>query len=323
MIDNCSCCNGCSSMKSSYKSFPKKLLVATSVLVILTMCLTPCEARTVEHKIRHERRHDSLVQPPKEMSRLRLETRVDHKRRTHTKDTPAPIRQKNDRSEKNAQADRFKNAMTKIKKKLKNTRAFFNDERRVLNESKEYRDGMPTWLPTINFVDIHFHNYRNPRRTGASLSERKFIYLMPKLYKSLVEFQDIFKHLAKVEVNFADDPFYMYNKTRQELLEKTLHRLYSTIAEINENMIAVNVTVPHINQNKNINTLDLKVDAPQCLKNDYIAFRAYGNLLNNWYSEFRCPWGKKVIHDNIRCRAYEKKLKEKMQARPYKKNGAS
>lgn len=130
-----------------------------------------------------------------------------------------------------------------------------------------------------------------------------------------MEFQEIFEHLIKVEVSFADDPFSVYNKTRQELLEKTLNRLESTIAEIRDDMIYVNVPVPQISPNKYITSLDVKVDAPQCLKNDYIAFRAYGNFLNNWYLEFRCPKGKRVISDNSRCAAYEGKLKEKKDTR--------
>lgn len=138
---------------------------------------------------------------------------------------------------------------------------------------------------------------------------------MPKLYKSLVEYQEIFKVLIKVEVEFADDPFCSYNKTRHELIGKSLQRLYSTIAEIRENMVYVGIPVPQVSKSKDLQVLDTKVDAPQCLKNDYIAFRAYGNLLNNWYSEFRCPRGKKVITSNNRCAAYEAKLKEKKNKR--------
>lgn len=138
---------------------------------------------------------------------------------------------------------------------------------------------------------------------------------MPKLYKSLVQFQEIFKLLIKVEVAVADDPFCSYNKTRHELIGKTLQRLYSTIAEIRENMVYVGVPVPQVIMSKDLQLLETKVDAPKCLKNDYIAFRAYGNLLNNWYSEFRCPRGKKVIESNRRCRDYEDKLKEKKDKR--------
>lgn len=144
------------------------------------------------------------------------------------------------------------------------------------------------------------------------------MYLMPKLYKSLVEYQEIFKLLLNVEVDFPDDPFCAYNKTRHELISNTTHRLYSTIAEIRENMISINMPVPRLNPNKYLNTLELRVDAPQCLKNDYIAFRAYGNLLNNWYFEFRCPKGKKVISSNSKCAAYEAKLKEKKDTRAIK-----
>ena len=138
---------------------------------------------------------------------------------------------------------------------------------------------------------------------------------MPKLYKSLVEYQEIFKRLFNVEVEFSDDPFFSYNKTRHVLIDKTLQRLYSTIAEVRENMVAVGVPVPQDIRSKDLQVLETKVDAPQCLKNDYIAFRAYGNLLNNWYSEFRCPRGKKVITSNTRCRDYEAKLKEKKDKR--------
>lgn len=294
---------------------PKKLLVATSVLVIIAMVVMPSEARTIDHRIRHGRRH--------EPSALTKETRIkvphiEHRRRPHrkhtflltqsTKDTAGMMRQ-----QKLLLADRFKNATRKIIKKLKNTRRFFNEERRVLNETREYRDGMPGWLPTINFVDIHFYSYNKKR--GASISERKFVYLMPKLYKSLVEYQQIFKLLIKIEVQFADDPFCSYNKTRHELIGKTLQRLYSTIAEIKENMMYVNIPVPKVSQSRNLQALELKVDAPQCLKNDYIAFRAYANLLNNWYLEFRCPRGKKVIANNPKCRDYEARLKEKKDKR--------
>lgn len=138
---------------------------------------------------------------------------------------------------------------------------------------------------------------------------------MPKLYKSLVEHQDIFKLLLNVEVDLPDDPFYAYNKTRHELINKTIHRLYSTIAEIKENMAAIHMPIPRLVPNKNLKTFQQRVDAPQCLKNDYIAFRAYGNLLNNWYLEFRCPRGKKVINSNSKCSAFEAKLLEKRDSR--------
>lgn len=153
--------------------FPKRLLVATSVLVIIAMVVMPSEARTLEHKIRHERRQHEALALTKE-TRMKIDNRmVDHRRRPHRKQSLLP--QTKDtlglmRLQKNVHADRFKNATKKIIKKLKNTRRFFNEERRVLNETREYRDGMPVWLPTINFVDIHFFNYK---KRGATISERK------------------------------------------------------------------------------------------------------------------------------------------------------
>ncbi|KAJ8723443.1 hypothetical protein PYW08_003355 [Mythimna loreyi] len=295
--------------------FPKKLLVATSVLVIIAMVVMPSEAKPLEHKIRHERRQHEALALTKDL-RMKPDSRVlEHRRRPHRRQNVLP--QTKDslglmRLQKNVHLDRFKNATRKIIKKLKNTRRFFNEERRILNETREYRDGMPDWLPTINFVDIHFYNYK---KRGATISERKFAYLMPKLYKSLMQYHDIFKLLINVEVDVADDPFCSYNKTRHELIGKTLQRLYSTIAEIRENMGSVGVPVPQVSKSKDLHILEMKVDAPQCLKNDYIAFRAYGNLLNNWYSEFRCPRGKKVTENNRRCREYEDKLKEKKDRR--------
>ncbi|XP_075975588.1 uncharacterized protein LOC142976203 isoform X2 [Anticarsia gemmatalis] len=301
---------------------PKKLLVATSVLVLIAMVVMPSEARTLEHKIRHERRQHDAVDITKD-SRMRASDArpVEHRRRPHrkpsfvmtptTKDSPGMMS-----LQKNTIADRFKNATRKIIKKLKNTRRFFNEEKQVLNDTRDYREGMPVWLPSINFVDIHFYNYKR-RTRNITISERKFAYLMPKLYKSLVEYQDLFTILFNVEVEFADDPFRAYNRTRHELIGKSLQRLHSTITEVKDNMVAVNVTIPPVPRSRNLQVLESKrkVDAPQCLKNDYIAFRAYGNLLNNWYSEFRCPRGKKVITTKSRCAEFEAKLKEKKDRR--------
>lgn len=135
------------------------------------MCLIPAEARTISKqkqnkqiesnvKFRHEGLHKSKD------ARLFRDTRViEHrlqtprKRTNNAKDTTDPMS--------------FKNATKKIIKKLKNTRRFFNEERRVLNETKEYSDGMPSWLPTMNFVGIHFYNYRSPRRQGSTVTEKK------------------------------------------------------------------------------------------------------------------------------------------------------
>lgn len=136
------------------------------------MVVMPSEARSLQHKIRHDgRQHDALALTKD----TRMKAQQDHRRHPHRKQALVSTQGTKEtvgvnRIQKNVLADRFKNATRKIIKKLKNTRRFFNEERRVLNETREYRDGMPDWLPTINFVDIHFFNYK---KRGATISERK------------------------------------------------------------------------------------------------------------------------------------------------------
>ncbi|KPI94060.1 hypothetical protein RR46_13225 [Papilio xuthus] len=296
-----------------YPSFPQRLLVALSVLVILVTFVMPAETRSIEHKRRHQRRQ------PEAMAQL-------------TKDM---------RATRHPSVELYKNATRKIMRKLKNTRRFFNQERKELNESKDYRDGMPDWLPAVNFVDIHFHDYKSSRKVGSSIWEKKaptlllssdsaiswakllhngdgapeddFAYQMPRLYKSLKEYYVLFQKLRDVEVDFPDDPFSIYKNARQKLINASLQRLYSSIAEVTESMTAVNMDIPNFDISKmKLENFPMKVDATQCLKNDYIVFRGYGNLLNNWYYEFRCPRSKKV---NKRCAAYEEKLQEKKDSR--------
>ncbi|XP_013173267.1 PREDICTED: uncharacterized protein LOC106121973 isoform X2 [Papilio xuthus] len=265
--------------------FPQRLLVALSVLVILVTFAMPAETRSIEHKRRHQRRQ------PEAMAQL-------------TKDM---------RATRHPSVELYKNATRKIMRKLKNTRRFFNQERKELNESKDYRDGMPDWLPAVNFVDIHFHDYKSSRKVGSSIWEKKFAYQMPRLYKSLKEYYVLFQKLRDVEVDFPDDPFSIYKNARQKLINASLQRLYSSIAEVTESMTAVNMDIPNFDISKmKLENFPMKVDATQCLKNDYIVFRGYGNLLNNWYYEFRCPRSKKV---NKRCAAYEEKLQEKKDSR--------
>ncbi|XP_023941121.1 uncharacterized protein LOC112048019 isoform X2 [Bicyclus anynana] len=268
--------------------FPKKLLVAVSVVIVLAMCVTPADARSVEHRRRHQRRPDTMAEL--------------------TKDTM--------KRPKNSSTEQYKNATRKIKHKLRNTKRFFDQDRRRLNETKEYRDGMPVWLPAVNFVDIHFHDYRTPRKAGKSITERKFAYLMPKLHKTLKEYQVIFKRLQNVQLNTSDESFNSYVAVRKHLLSNSLAKLYSTIAEIQENMVAVKMPIPHFDESRmKLETLKTKVDATQCLKNDYIAFRGYGNLLNNWYYEFRCPLNKK---SDKKCAGFHAKMKEKLGNKRYK-----
>ncbi|XP_072932565.1 uncharacterized protein [Epargyreus clarus] len=272
--------------------FPKRLLVATSVVIIIAMCLIPAEARSVEHRRRHQKRQpETMAQLTKELSSMKRP--------------------------KNPSIELYKNATRKINKKLRNTKRFFDQKRRILNETKEYGDGKPEWLPTFSFVDVHFHDYKSARK-GASITERKFTYIMPKLYKSLKEYEVIFTRLKNVKVEFPDNPFNNYKILRDQLIADTLQRLISTIAEISENMYSVNAKIPPFEESRmKLDSLEMKVDATQCLKNDYIAFRGYGNLLNNWYLVFRCPRNKR---NTKRCIDFEHKLEMKRGYRRQKNN---
>lgn len=141
---------------------------------------------------------------------------------------------------------------------------------------------------------------------------------MPKLYKTLKEYETIFHLLLKVQPELPDDPFANYMIVRRKLLTDTLDKLTSTIAEIQENMVSVNMQVPFFDKNRmNLDALKQKVDATQCLKNDYIAFRGYGNFLNNWYFEFRCPLNKKT---DRKCAAFHAKMREKLGNKKNKNN---
>lgn len=104
----------------------------------------------MEHKRRHQRKPEHMAQITKDSSLKRLKNQ--------------------------ASSDQFRNATRMIKHKLRNTKRYFDQDRRVLNETREYRDGMPVWLPAVNFVDIHFHDYKTARK-GKSITERKVSFL--------------------------------------------------------------------------------------------------------------------------------------------------
>lgn len=138
------------------------------------MCLPPTEARGIENKRRHKR-PDGMTQPTKE---IRMTETREHRRRHHKLEiTPTKEMM---RRPKNPQADIFNHVTKKIVRKLKNTRRFLKEDRKQMNELREYRDNMPRWLPTVNFVDIHFHDYKSnrSRRNGTTIPERRVSILI-------------------------------------------------------------------------------------------------------------------------------------------------
>lgn len=142
----------------------------------------------------------------------------------------------------------------------------------------------------------------------------QYAYQVPKLYKSLQDFHDLFMHLKDFRLNFPDDPYNTYKTKRKQILNRTIGHLYSTIQEVKDSMLVVNVnlTVPERKKNS-LSDLKLDVDSTQCFKNDYLAFRAYGNMLQNWYLELRCKGGKHV--NKTVCKQYFRKLSKKRESK--------
>lgn len=165
-------------------------------------------------------------------------------------------------------------------------------------------------LPYVGWVYILYH-------INLFFPLLQFTYIMPKLYKSLVEYETLFKRLQHVELDFPDDPYNSYKTKRKLLIQNALDKLASTIQEITDSMEAVKLTVTPPNKNKlDLSTLESKVDATQCLRNDYLAFRGYKNLLNNWHLEFHCRTRKgRQAGMKATCRKYEAKLQERSNSR--------
>lgn len=144
---------------------PKKLLVAISIVAIITMCIIPTEARSVEHKKRHDRNHKSIPRTTKDTSRR-------HNKRTDI----VPLTKESLRKPKNPKAESYTTEFNKIMRKVRNTKSHYNNDWKQLQpDLQPFKEvSMPNWLPTVNFVDVHYHNYRRGRRNDtSSIPERK------------------------------------------------------------------------------------------------------------------------------------------------------
>lgn len=144
---------------------PKKLLVAISILAIITMCIIPTEARSVEHKKRHDRNHRGIPRTTKDTSRR-------HNRRTDN----MLLTKESMRKPKNHKAESYTTEFNKIMRKVRNTNSHYKiDWERLKPDLQPFKEvSMPSWLPTVNFVDVHYHNYRRGRRNDtSSIPERK------------------------------------------------------------------------------------------------------------------------------------------------------
>lgn len=149
--------------------FPKKLLVAISVVVIIAMCLGPAEAASLE---RRHRLHDNMSKTTKDTGASRSDAPVrEHKRRHHGLRSGA---QTKEHGNTKRPIDPYEKVRIKIENKMAYTKDNFDERRKALRaeEQGDYGSGMPVWLPKTNFVDIHFHRYNVSNKTEAVKSKK-------------------------------------------------------------------------------------------------------------------------------------------------------
>lgn len=148
----------------------------------------------------------------------------------------------------------------------------------------------------------------------------QFEFLIRKLYKSLLEYYELFKRFKSVEVETPDNEINRYNIKRQDIFTKTTDDLYSAIEDIKDAMTNVKMTKwqkIHATKSK-LHHIELKVNGAKYLKNDDILLRAYGNLLNNWHLEFNCSRFRKSKNRKVApqwCKQYDDNLREKRNRR--------
>lgn len=149
--------------------FPKKLLVALSVVAIIAMCLRPAEAASIE---RRHRPHDNMKATKDTGARSEAPMK-DHKRR-HQGQLRSGGQTTKEHGNMKRPIDLYDKAREKIENKMANTRDNFDERRKALKaeEHGDYGSGMPVWLPKTNFVDIHFHKYGTAHKSEGMKSKK-------------------------------------------------------------------------------------------------------------------------------------------------------
>jgi hypothetical protein len=174
--------------------FPKKLLVAVSVVVIVAMCLRPAEAASIEH--RRHRLHEHNMKTTKDMEAHRPEALLrDHRRRHQGSQIRNSMHSTKDGSRR-ANNDLYETAQIKIENKLAENKDNFDKRRKLLTETtKDYGSGITPWLPKTNFVNIHFHHYRISRKNDAAKSKTivSIFILFDLLYFISVDNYSVYK----------------------------------------------------------------------------------------------------------------------------------
>ncbi|KAL4709438.1 hypothetical protein ACJJTC_019735 [Scirpophaga incertulas] len=297
---------------------PKKLLVATSVLVIVTMCLKPAEAATIEHK-RH-RLHEH-IRTTKDTGAPRPESLTRDHRRRHQGSQMRNVHSTKELG--SLHNDLYENA-GKIEDRVTYLKHMFDEGRQKLTEPSDYGTGMPLWLPKTNFVDIHSHISRLARKNETSNHKKIVVFSFRKLYKSLLEYYELFKIFQQVEVINPDNNITDYNFKRKDFFVDTIKELNNAICDIKEFFVKVKLPEPKVNLSRlKSNDIEKKVDGAKYLKNDNNLLRGYGNVLQKWHLEFKCSksriFGRHRKISARKCRQYQNSIKEKLVERRKKR----
>ncbi|KAM3964990.1 uncharacterized protein ACR2FA_000883 [Aphomia sociella] len=283
--------------------FSKKLLVATCILVIIAMCLTQAEAASIAHK--KQKRSENMTKLTKEQSLEQITEEHAKHRRRHQRHQPKT---------KDTIQNIYVSKMDSVVRKLGHTLSAFNNECYKLNESDMFRSS-EIKLPFTNFTEILFHNYKNNNTSGMKLSERKFKYLLPKLYTSLMSYHEIFKFLAKIDTPSIDVLFNNYLVRRRPFYTGTINKLYSTMEEIRNSLEKVGMKVPEKNNTIYLGMFKNRVNEVECQTYDGTVLKGYRNLLSRWKCVVTTPKNR-TRKENKRCGKFKSNLKRK---RPQKK----
>ncbi|XP_026748991.1 uncharacterized protein LOC113509774 isoform X1 [Galleria mellonella] len=301
---DCSICNGCYSRRRelilpSY-GFSKKLLVATCILAII-MCLTESEAAPTAHKKHKKSQSQGITKLTKEQTpEHETEFHARHRRRhqrhqTKTKDPLHKI---------------YVSKMDNIVRKLGETLENFNKNWRNVNESSMYRDNKRKFkLPSTNYTEILF-DIRNQDKSNSTLVERKFKYLLPKLYQSLTSYHEIFEFLLRIETTAVDVDFSRYLDRRNKSFNEIVDKIYSIKEEIRIYLENVSIPIPVNDNTVYLENFKTKANEGECFKYDGTVLKSYSNFLNRWFCIIT---NSKNISpkQNRRCLKFQKNLKNK------------
>ncbi|XP_059050010.1 uncharacterized protein LOC131845012 isoform X2 [Achroia grisella] len=271
--------------------FSKKLLVATCILAII-MCLTQSEAASIAHK-RHGRSQDNMTKLTKEQTLEQPEIHAKHKRRHQRLNKM------------------YVSKMDNIVRKLEHTLVDFKKHWRNLNESNIYRNSTKIRLPHTNFTEILFR-LKHQNKSQSSFAERRFKYLIPKLYKSLMSYYAILEFLSNIETTAVNVDFGRYLDKRKKSFPEITNNLYSTMEEIRIDLENVSMIAPVKDNKAYLKDLKHVVDEGECYKYDVTVFKRYDKFLNGWFCVMTNSKNR-TIKQNKKCARFQTNQKKRRQ----------